>query len=314
MTYAVPSLPPSGLQVEMERGEQRLTVVEVGGGIRQYSVGGVPVIDGYVADEMCSSGRGQALIPWPNRLAGGSYEFEGAHYQVPLTEPEHGNAIHGLVRFANWVVSEQGPAQVVMAHRLHASPGYPFVLDLELTYTLDDEGLTVTCSAVNRSDRPCPYAAGAHPYLRLGDHGIDRLLLSAPARSWYESDGVGIPVARHPVEGTARDFRRPRPIGTTMLDTAFGDLDRGDDGRATVELAEADGPGRVRCWLDGSYTHLMLFTGDAISDPARRRQGLAIEPMTCAPNAFRSGDGLQVLAPGQASVAQWGISTIGLGT
>ena len=51
----------------------------------------------------------------------------------------------------------------------------------------------------------------------------------------------------------------------------------------------------------------MVFTGDALPEPERRRQGLAVEPMTCAPNAFNSGDGLLTLAPGETFRGQWGI-------
>ena len=86
--------PPSGYQIELARGDHRLTVVEVGGGIREYNVAGHPVIDGYGADEMCSSGRGQLLAPWPNRLEDGAYDFAGGHHQVALSEPANHNAIH----------------------------------------------------------------------------------------------------------------------------------------------------------------------------------------------------------------------------
>ena len=51
----------------------------------------------------------------------------------------------------------------------------------------------------------------------------------------------------------------------------------------------------------------MLFTGDTLGDVGRRRQGLAVEPMTCAPNAFRTGDGLRIIEPGEAFRASWGI-------
>jgi aldose 1-epimerase len=52
----------------------------------------------------------------------------------------------------------------------------------------------------------------------------------------------------------------------------------------------------------------MLFTGDSLPDASRRRGGLGVEPMTCAPNAFASGDGLRVLEPGESFSAAWGIA------
>lgn len=304
---------PSGRQVELVRDAQRATVVEVGGGLRDYRVFGAAVLDGYGPEEMCHAGRGQILIPWPNRLADGSYDLDGEHHHLPLTEPGAHNAIHGLVRFSSWTVAEQGPSHVVMAHRLHPQPGYPFMVDLRVEYSLDDGGLAVHSRATNRGDRPCPYGAGAHPYLRVGAEGIDRLLLRSPGAVWYANDDRGIAANRRSADGTGYDFRRPRPIGGTRLDTAFTELEREDDGRAVVDLREPEGTRGVALWLDGGYPYLMLFSGDSLPEESCRRQSLAVEPMTCAPNAFRTGDGLMVLEPGEFTEASWGIATTGFG-
>ena len=110
---------PSGEQIAIAVGDQQAVIVEVGGGLRSYSASGLDLVDGYGADEMSSSGRGQVLIPWPNRLEGGSYEFDGKHHQLPLNEPERRNAIHGLVRWAAWNVAEREAHRVVMQHVLH---------------------------------------------------------------------------------------------------------------------------------------------------------------------------------------------------
>ena len=90
---------PSGQQVELSVGDQRVVVVGFGGGLRRYSVGDESVLDGYSVVAMCGSGRGQLLAPWPNRVQDGSYEFAGESYQLALDEPERRNAIHGLVRW-----------------------------------------------------------------------------------------------------------------------------------------------------------------------------------------------------------------------
>jgi aldose 1-epimerase len=116
---------PSGRQVEIASAEQRAWVVEVGGGLRAYSARGRELLDGYAADEMCSSARGQCLVPWPNRIRDGRYEFAGLLQQLPLTEPERKCAIHGLSRWANWTVAEQARDKVVMEHLLYPQPGYP---------------------------------------------------------------------------------------------------------------------------------------------------------------------------------------------
>ncbi len=299
--------PPSGEQFELSHGDQRATVVEVGGGIRCYTEGSRPLLDGYSGEEMCSGGRGQPLIPWPNRLRDGRYEFGGERLQLALSEPERGNAIHGLVRWASWSLVERAPARVVLGHVLHPRPGYPFALRLHLEYELSPLGLTVTTRAQNVGAKPCPYGAGAHPYLAPATPLVDDAVLTVPAREWLRTDERGIPCGSAPVEGTAYDFRRPRPIGPSVLDTAYTGLERDADGRARVELSGADGAHRVSLWVDEGYRYVMVFTGDTLA-PGRRRRGLAVEPMTCAPNAFRSGEGLRVLEPGEEWSCRWGVT------
>ena len=223
---------PSGAQFEIAHREQRAVIVEVGGGLRAYSAGGRDVLDGYGVDEMCSAGRGQLLIPWPNRLPNGRYEFAGRDHQLALTEPERQNAIHGLVRWAAWTVGEHEPGRVVMEHLLRPQPGYPFSLALSVEYVLSDDGLRVRTTATNVGDDPCPYGSGAHPYLTAGTPVVDDVILRVPARTVLLTDERGSPVVRSDsVDGTEYDFRRPRWIGPARLDHCFGDLDRDGDGR-----------------------------------------------------------------------------------
>jgi aldose 1-epimerase len=296
---------PSGEQVEIRAGEQRVIVVEVGAGLRSYEKSGRDVIDGYGENEMAVAGRGQVLIPWPNRLEGGAYEFGGKRYQLPLTEPTAGNAIHGLVRWVPWRVGVREADRVVMEHALHPQPGYPFSLALSVEYALSDGGLGVTTTATNVGSESCPYGSGAHPYLTVGTETVDTVLVHAPGRTMLEVDDRGIPVGVTPVEGTAFDFRSSRAIGATKLDNAYTDLERGADGLARVELRHPEEETSVSLWLDESYGYLELFTGD--SQPSVNRRSLAVEPMTCPPNAFRTGEGVRVLEPGESTTSQWGI-------
>jgi aldose 1-epimerase len=296
---------PSGEQFELSLGAQRAVVVEMGGGLRAYSVDGRDVLDGYAADAMCTSGRGQVLLPWPNRLEDGAYEFGGRHHQLALTEPTNGNAIHGLVRWASWRAAEREPRRVVMAHTLHPQPGYPFTLELAIEYALSDDGLRVTTTATNAGPDACPFGSGMHPYLTVGTSTIDPVVLRVPAHSVLHSDERGLPTGSMPVGGTEYDFREPRAIGAMVLDNAFTDLERDDDGLARVELGAPDGAG-LTLWVDGTYTHVMVFSGDPLPDVAR--QSLAVEPMTCPPNAFRTGDSLIRLEPGATHTSSWGIA------
>jgi len=307
---------PTGRQVRLARGDQELVVVEAGGGIRSYTAGGRPVIDGYGEGEMSSGGRGQILAPWPNRLGDGRFDWGGRSWPQPLSEPEHQNAIHGLVRWARWRVTEEEGDRAQLEYRLLPRSGWPWALDLAVTYLLHDSGLDVQASATylgapdgtGDAGKSCPFGLGWHPYLAAFGGVVDDTVLRLPAATAYRADERGLPVERYDVGGTEVDFRAGRRIGAARLDTAFTDLARDASGRAVVELTPAaGGPPGVRMWMDGAYTHIMVFSGDTLDDPARRRGGLAIEPMTCAPNALRSGDGLLTLERGQTVAATWGI-------
>jgi aldose 1-epimerase len=297
---------PSGTQFELAAGDQRAVVVEVGGGFRSYSAGGSELLDGYAPDEMCTSGRGQVLIPWPNRIQDGRYEFEGRAYQLALTEPTNGNAIHGLVRWAGASVAEREPSRVALEHMVHAQPGYPFTVAVRIEYALSDSGLSVETTATNVGPNPCPYGTGAHPYLTVGTETVDSVVLQAPGRTALDSDERGIPVGRGPVEGTDFDFRRPRLLGATTLDHCFTDLERDDDGLARVVLRSPESAAGLTLWMDDAYGYLMLFTGDPLPDVARR--SLAVEPMTCPPNAFRTGEAVIRLEPGRSFTSSWGLT------
>ena len=297
---------PSGEQIEIVAEGQRAVVVEVGGGLRSYSANRREFVDGYGDHEMSSSGRGQVLIPWPNRLQNGSYEFDGRRHQLPLNEPERHNAIHGLVRWATWRAVARQPHRVLMEHILYPQPGYPFSLRLGLEYTLSASGLCVRTSATNIGTVACPYGSGAHPYLTLGSKTIDRLILRVPGRSVLRCDERGIPIGRQAVAGGEYDFRQPRPIGAIALDHAFSDLERDKDGVARVELRDPEQGTQVSLWVDKNYPYLMVFTGDPLPDVQRR--SLAVEPMTCPPNAFRTGIGRIRLEPGSEVTSSWGIA------
>jgi aldose 1-epimerase len=298
---------PTGAQIEIRHDRHRACIVEVGGALRAYRFGDRDLVDGYPAGGLCTDARGQPLIPWPNRLRDGAYTFAGRRHQLPLTEPARRNAIHGLVRWANWIVAAQDDDHVAMAYTLHAQDGYPFALELEITYRLADAGLSVTTVATNVGATECPFGSGAHPYLTVGSGPVDAVRLRAPGRTRLIADEQGIPVDVATVEGTAYDFRRARRIGATVLDTAYADLERAPDGLARVAIAMPGGE-TATLWLDASYPFLMLFTGDTLPDAARRRRSLGVEPMTCAPNAFQSGDGLRTLAPGESISCAWGIT------
>lgn len=303
------SVPPSGEQFELTRDTQRATIVEVGAGVREYVVGEREVLQPYAVEDICDGAHGAPLIPWPNRLADGRYGFEGVEHQLALSEPTKQNAIHGLLRWRPWQASERESHRVVMSTRLYPQPGYPFVLDVSISYELGDEGLTVATTAANIGERACPYGAGQHPYISPGDGSIDDCLLELPARTRVLTDDERqLPSGSEPVQGGDFDFSRPRQLGALKIDSAFTDLVREADGRAVTRLTRKDGS-RVELWVDEHHKFIELYSGDTLA-PSRRRHGLAVEPMTCAPNAFQSGEGLVRLEPGRSLTTCWGVRVL----
>ena len=299
------TIPPSGEQLEIRAGGQRATIVEVGGGLREYEVDARPVLEPYPVDRMRDGAHGAPLIPWPNRLADGRYSFDGDELQVALTEPERRNAIHGLLLWRPWRVVDRGDQRLVMGARLHPLPGYPFTLDVKIAYELGEDGLCVTTTAENVGDRACPYGHGQHPYLSPGQGLIDDCSLQLEAGTRIVTDPERqLPVGREPVRGTPFDFAEPRVVGETRIDHPFTDLARDASRRAWTRLRRSDGA-CAELWMDESYPFVQLYTGDSLR-PDRARRGLAAEPMTCAPNAFASGEGLIRLEPGESVTNAWG--------
>jgi aldose 1-epimerase len=192
-----------------------------------------------------------------------------------------------------------------MGTRLYPQSGYPFALELRLAYAVGADGLEVATTATNIGDRACPYGCGQHPYLSPGTGLIDECRLEVPAATRILTDAERqLPVGRQPVAGSAHDFRRARPIGDQALDDPFTDLERDGDGRATTRLTGPDG-GRAELWIDEHHPIFEIFTGDTLA-PHRRRRGLGVEPMTCPPNAFQTGEELIRLEPGQTVTTRWG--------
>lgn len=301
---------PSGEQWTIRHGDHEVVVVEVGGGLRTYTHAGREVLHGYPADEQSAGGRGQLLIPWPNRVRDGRYSFGGAGtLQLGLTEPERDNAIHGLVRWAIWSVVERAEEAVTVGYRLRPQQGWSWALDLTVRYALDDDGLTVTPSVRNVGVTPAPFGFGAHPYLTAGEQRVDELSLTVPAARAVEVDDRLIPTGTRSVEGTDVDYRGTRQIGGAVLDQGFTGLSPDVDGRWRVRIEEPANGRSTVLWAEAdAYPYTQVFTGDTLREPLRRTSGVAVEPMSCPANALASGDGLVVIEPGAEWTASWGIT------
>jgi aldose 1-epimerase len=308
MSPAGAPVSPTGEQWVIGHGRQEAVVTEIGATLRSYTVAGEDVVQGFGPQEWSHAGRGQVLAPWPNRLGDGSYEWRGVRAQAALDEPELGNAIHGLVRWMPWRLEAHAQNVVTLACPLRPTPGYPWCLDLRVEYRLRRDGMMVTTYAANPGDTGVPFGVGFHPYLTVGGERIDTAHLRLPATRRLVVDARSLPTGEsQPVSGTELDFTSPRAIGPSRLDTAFTDLERDSGGLATASLVDPITERRMELWVDEHFRYLMAYTGDSIGDTALRRTAIAVEPMTCPPDAFRSQRDLIVLEPGEHWEGAWGL-------
>jgi len=303
-------IPVTGAQYRIGAGPYSAVITELGAGLRELTYRGANVIAGYQPDELPPGAAGQLLVPWPNRIDRGRYSMAGTEYQLDLSEPANGNAIHGLTRWLPWAAVSQSADTVLLRTAALGRAGYPFCLEMDAEYQLsEDHGLKVSITARNTGSRPAPYGTGSHPYLDAGTATVDECTLSLPAARWLPVDKRGIPAGEaRDVKGTDADFRAARAIGDARLDHALTGLARDGLGRARARLTSSDR--EIELWAGQGYRWLQVFTGDTL-DAGRRRRALAVEPMTCPPNAFVSGTDLIVLDPGSSVTHVWGIEVTG---
>lgn len=284
-----------GQVFELAAGRWTASITQVGATLRALTLEGDDVVTTFPANGRPEHSQGATLAPWPNRLRGGGYEWEGERQQFPI-EPGKAWTIHGLVKDASFEVVEVASDRVVLSTTVDPQPGWPGELRLDVAYLLTADGLVVEVSAINLGIESLPFGYGAHPYLVLGDRDAARLEI--PAEQYLVVDADMLPERLEAVARTEYDYREARGLGS--LDTAFTTLATDDEGSWTVSLA--DGGRTIEVWGDASFGWVQVYTpGDGGS--------VAVEPMTCGPDAFNAGAafGLVVLEPGEGIAATWGI-------
>jgi aldose 1-epimerase len=298
-----------GAEYRIRRGDYEAVVTAVGGGLRALRHRGRDLVLSYAADEVRPRFRGVLLAPWPNRVVDGRYSFDGVDYQLDVTEPERGHALHGLVCWTRFDLVDREEASVVAAHRLVPRISYPFELDLRAHYRLGDDGLTCRVTARNVGDHPAPYGTAGHPYLVAGDGPVDRWTLELPASEVLEVTDERLVPQRVVAVDRGFDFRAGRSLDGVEVDHAFTGLVPGPDGRVRARLRGEDGFGAQCTWDPTSLPWVQVHTAD-LPPPERSRAGLALEPMTCPPDAFNSGTDLRVVPPGGSTAAEWTIGVL----
>jgi aldose 1-epimerase len=298
----------AGQLFEIKSGDRQAIVTEQGATLHRVIWTGTDLLNTASDDGYAVHGAyGQLLAPWPGRIRNAVYDFDGEHFELAVNDHKVGSAIHGWMRWFTWQLYEHTADRVTMRCSVFALPGYPFPLEFEQSYAWQSYGLEIATTVTNLGTSTAPFGWGVHPYFMAGSPGIDDCLLQVPAGKYFEiNEDLSPALPAVPVDGTEFDFREPKTIGTSPLDVTLTDLARDDEGRVVTNLRAHDGSCSVTCKYDEPIEFVQLFTGDTL--PSHQREGVAIEPYTCAPDAFNNGLGLIRLAPGASQRVRWTIS------
>jgi aldose 1-epimerase len=237
--------------------------------------------------------KGAQLAPWPNRIQDARYGFEGREHRLLKNfKPQGGHAIHGLAMFETTRISAKDPGAgwFELSLRSRGWQGYPYPIRMSFRFALDpSRGFRMETTLENIGKTDLPAGHGWHPYFRLSDSVLP-CLLTLPAGKRMEMSARAVPTG---AKSVWTKFSRPTAIGPDFLDACVEIA--GKKGVATTRLTDPASGLSLDLWQEvgpDRYGYVQVFTHP-------RRNCLAIEPMTCAPDAFNNGMGLVVLRPGE---------------
>jgi len=255
----------------------------------------ISIIDGYVSSDdidnnLEASFKGSLLFPFPNRIKGGHYTFAESEYQLPINFVHENNSIHGLVyskkiEYLSFK-TETNKASIKLQYNYSGMEAYyPFSYKLNIRYSLYASSKTVVSThIINTGNSKIPVALGWHPYFKTGSN-LSEVELKLNSSFKFLTDSNFIPTGKKQVY---KAFNKLSRIGNTHFDSCF-ELNASKkveliDERKKIRLSIGFIPGLH------SFNYIQLYTPP-------NRKSIAIEPMTCIPNAFNNKTGLVVLSP-----------------
>lgn len=260
---------------------------------------------------------GCLLAPWPNRVDGGNFTFQGETYHLEINEPDRHNAIHGFVRERSWELDPEtsdNPAAVSLTLEMEPQPGWPWRLKYVMNWSVDaTQGLGGELLVTNLSDTPCPFGFGWHPYLSAGGASLDECTLRISVGNHLVLDSTrNLPTGLERPADTVLGQARPVALSGLWLDHAFRAQPE-PDGYVRAALCRADGSGTELS--AGPWCRwLQIYTADPARQQAfpgvRDGRALAVEPMTCPPNALNRNQDVLVLAPGKPETFTFGLRSL----
>ncbi|SDU80547.1 aldose 1-epimerase [Arcanobacterium phocae] len=264
---------------------------------------GFNIVDGYETRAEMEDGRdarSKVMAPWPGRLTGSSYVFDGETYTVNEL-PE--GAAHGLVGEADFTATNTEGA-LTLTYTFPGSAGYPWTFELSVIFSLDagadgEEHLTVSFDARHDYPHGIPFAIGWHPYLHFPGSRASNMSLTIPARTRIVFDSHLVP---RPGEAAYAGIKAPYQLdflGSTVLDTSFRGLIPDENGVVTTVLRDPSTNSRIDIVQEPAEAPLVhIYTADGALRNVRG--SIAVEPLSHVADAFNRPDaaGSIVLAPG----------------
>lgn len=197
--------------ITLEHGADRCEVVpHVGGSIGAWSVRGQDMMRAAsVASIAARDPYGMAsfpLVPYSNRIGGGTFEWDGNVVALARNFPPEPHAIHGVGFERPWHVQSRTNDSVALTLRHRPDAGWPWAFEARQQFTLADGELTLDLSAKNLQEHSAPLAFGHHPYFpragakltfhaagvwMVGDDGLPSQWTN-PAASFDFSEGLSV--------------------------------------------------------------------------------------------------------------------------
>ena len=278
-------------KIQIGQGELTATVNSLGSSLTSLAENNFNLIE---PDTPTQLYPGSVLAPWPNRIRDGRYQYHDLTYQLPLNEPQKGNALHGLVAYEPWEVIYDSETEVQLQYLLDKPDIYPGKLSLNSFFKIENNQLQVKITAKNIGRKSAPYGISIHTYLVAG--GIVKnngLNLKIPADKYLAVDESRLlPIELRDVVNTKFDFQSGKAISDLFIDHAFK---YSENQPRQVELLNPQGDGAV-IEFDDQSNWIQVHTADR-DGGEKSRVAVAVEPMSCPPDAFNSKVDLIELAP-----------------
>lgn len=275
----------------LTQADLELEIDSLGARITRFTQAGTEIMKS--AKDGLHGYNGMVLAPWPNRIKDGKYVFENQEFYLEINEPDRNNALHGFAYKTQFEKTHSTTTEITLAAQLGKTDGYPFLIELEITYKLTPEGFSCLVKATNRSDSPAPFGIAFHPYYPADD----ATEVSIPAKTHLLADQQMIPTEKTP--NTHGHFK----FADVDFDDCFTDLQR-TDGIANISFKNKNT--ELTLWQDEAFDFVMVYTTNEFDSTDGPASAIAIEAQSCAADAFNTEP--PVLQPSESFRGSWGLT------